>query len=211
MTTLYIVRHGETEWNNEDRYCGRTDIPLSDVGVEQAKQVALFLKGVPIDVMYASTMIRAKETAEPIASVKGLHVKTDRRIIEIDFGLWEGLTAREIRTQYPQPWKQWHQAPESYPAGITGENADAVFRRMTHFFRDIEARYPHEHVLVVGHSVSIRIYLAGIMSMPMLAYRRLVHSNTGISVLETTKEGPRIRLLNCRYDTFTEQQYTAGQ
>jgi uncharacterized phosphatase len=155
--------------------------------------------------MYASTMVRAKETAEPIAIAKGLNVQTDRRIVELDFGVWEGLTAREIRTQYPQPWKEWNQTPESHPAGTTGESADDVFRRMNDFFTDMEARHPHGRVLVVGHSVSIRIYLAGVMSMPMIAYRRLVHSNTGISVLETTKEGPRIVVLNCRYDTFTHQ------
>ncbi|CAG7657976.1 histidine phosphatase family protein [Paenibacillus allorhizosphaerae] len=205
MTTFYIVRHGETEWNSTDRYCGSTDISLSDTGAEQANQTALFLACTPIDVVYASTLTRARETAEPIALAKGLHVQIDRRIVEVDFGMWEGLKAREIRTRYPQAWKQWHEEPESYPAGTTGESADAVFRRMNLFFEEIAARHLHERVLVVGHSVSIRIYLAGMMSMPMIAYRRLVHSNTGISVLETSKEGMRILLLNCRYDTFAEQ------
>ncbi|CAG7598119.1 Phosphoserine phosphatase 1 [Paenibacillus solanacearum] len=210
MTTFYIVRHGETEWNSTDRYCGSTDISLSEVGAEQAKQTALFLAGTSIDAMYASTLTRAKETAEPIALAKGLNVQTDPRIAEIDFGLWEGLKAREIRAEYPQAWKQWNEEPELYPAGITGESAGTVFRRMSLFFEEIATRHPHERVLVVSHSMSIRIYLAGMLSMPMIAYRRLVHSNTGISILETSKEGMRVLMLNCRYDTFITKECTAG-
>src|SRR3954467_9265903 len=95
-TLLYLLRHGETDWNRDgNRYAGRTDVPLSDRGREQARAVATTLASVPFSAIYCSTLQRSRETAEIIAASHNLPVVADPRLIEIDFGTWEGLTRAE--------------------------------------------------------------------------------------------------------------------
>ncbi|WP_248925267.1 histidine phosphatase family protein [Paenibacillus hamazuiensis] len=203
MTRFYIVRHGETEWNyDHNRYCGKTNISISDTGAQQARKTAEFLAGTPLDAIYASTLKRAQETAEPIAKVHGIDVRTDSRLEEVDFGLWEGLRGDEIRSRYPDAWRLWCEQPETNAAGSTGETARQVFERMNSFFEETALHNPDGRILAVSHSTAIRIYLAGVLSMPFRAYRQLVQSNTGIAVVETSSEGMRLTQFNCRYDSF---------
>ena len=87
---IYVARHGQTQWNLENRTCGRTDIPLTELGLEQAQQLAERTKDLHIDVIIASTMIRARQTAEPVAELHGLEVLTDERLVEQDYGIYDG-------------------------------------------------------------------------------------------------------------------------
>ncbi len=103
---LYIVRHGETEFNLQNRYAGSTDIPLNDRGVQQAMQLSLDLKGIHFDNIVSSPMLRARQTADIINHGRNLPLKIIDGFSEINMGVYEGLTREEARLRHPQTWER---------------------------------------------------------------------------------------------------------
>ena len=109
---LILVRHGTTIWNEEGKYQGVIDVPLSDKGRQEAKRVANRLQNEDIKAVYSSHLVRARETAEIIARPHGLPVKVIREIGEINFGDWEGLTSQEIIKQFGEDaYRLWLEDP----------------------------------------------------------------------------------------------------
>lgn len=203
MTRYYLMRHGETDWNRDhNRYCGRSDIGLSEQGIRQAEQTAQYLKPVGLDRIFTSGLQRAVDTARPIAALHRLEMERDDRLTEADFGRWEGLRHAEIVDRYPESWRSWYDDPSTTQAGMTGETAIQIFQRMNAFFEEQTRRYPDENILVVSHSTAIRLYLAGVLSMTFPSYRQLVLSNVGISVLEVAHGTVRLLQFNNRYDAL---------
>lgn len=139
MTTLLLVRHGETDWNAEGRLQGHTDRPLNEVGRRQAATLAEQLAGDGIGAIYASDLARARETAEIVATRLGLPVALDPDLREKNWGSWEGLTAGE------------RDAVE-----FVGETTEAHRERTLAALRRICERHPGERVLVVTHGGSLR-------------------------------------------------------
>jgi broad specificity phosphatase PhoE len=153
VTTLLLVRHGETDWNRDGRWQGHSDTQLNDAGREQARGVAAELDGV--DVLYASDLARARETAEIIAGELGLAVTTDPRLRERSFGAWEGLTAPEIEERFSGELARWR-----IGEGAGADDAEpfhAFAERVRGFLEDALARHPDETVLVVAHGGTIRV------------------------------------------------------
>src|SRR5688572_19878784 len=104
MTTIYLIRHGATEWNLNKRAQGQADIALAPEGHRQAVVTAERLSSVPLAAVYSSDLKRAADTAAPIAASHGLEVQTDRDLREIDQGEWTGLEVDEIRRRWPDLW-----------------------------------------------------------------------------------------------------------
>jgi broad specificity phosphatase PhoE len=154
VTTLLLVRHGETDWNRDGRWQGHSDTQLNDAGREQARLVAAEIGAV--DVIYASDLARARETAEIIAAeLGGLEVRLDERLRERSFGAWEGKTAPEIEAGFGEQHARWL-AGEG--AGADDAEPFAAFGdRVRRFLEDLLARHPDETVLVVAHGGSIRV------------------------------------------------------
>jgi broad specificity phosphatase PhoE len=153
VTTLLLVRHGETDWNRDGRWQGHSDTHLNEVGREQARRVAAELRDV--DVVYASDLARARETAEIVAAEIGLPVQFDPRLRERSFGAWEGLTAAEIETAFAEAHGRWLAGDG---AGADDAEPFAAFgARVTSFLEDVLERHPDETVLVVAHGGSIRV------------------------------------------------------
>jgi broad specificity phosphatase PhoE len=140
VTTLLLVRHGETDWNADGRLQGQTDRPLSDYGRRQAQQLAVELEGEELEAIYSSDLARARETAEIVGERLGLPVELDPDLREKDWGTWEGLTAVERdRVEF------------------VGESTEAHQQRMLRALRRISGRHPEEgRVLVVTHGGSMR-------------------------------------------------------
>jgi probable phosphoglycerate mutase len=151
MTTLLLVRHGETDWNAEGRLQGHTDRPLSDYGRRQAQQLANELEHEELEAIYSSDLARARETAEIVGERLGLLVVLDPDLREKDWGTWEGLNAVERdRVEF------------------VGETTEAHQERMLRALRRIAERNPgNRRVLVVTHGGSMRRVQTAAMGMAM--------------------------------------------
>jgi probable phosphoglycerate mutase len=139
MTTLLLVRHGETDWNADGRLQGHTDRPLSEFGRRQARQLAEELADEELDAIYASDLSRARETAQVVGARLGLAAVLDPDLREKDWGTWEGLTAVE-REQVE----------------LAGESTEAHKDRVLGALKRIAERHPGGRVLVVTHGGSMR-------------------------------------------------------
>src|SRR5262245_42645494 len=151
--TLVLVRHGQTDWNREERFQGQLDIPLNAAGRAQAETLKQQLGGSRFDVAYSSPLRRAYETAEIIAG--GLRVFADARLTEIHHGSWQGRTKQDIADLWPEDWVQWNKLPLQFtPPG--GEPAPSVRSRVEDFLQHIQG----EHILCVSHGVIIQTFLS---------------------------------------------------
>ena len=146
-TTLYIVRHGETDWNRERRIQGHTDIPLNAEGRRQAEGLALELAATELHAAYASDLSRAWETAATVAEPRGLSVRRTAALREKHFGTWEGMTDDEVLARFP------HAVNGSWGDGETTEQLAARTVAAVH---EIARNHPGESVLVVSHGGTIR-------------------------------------------------------
>jgi broad specificity phosphatase PhoE len=144
MTTLLLARHGETDWNREGRWQGWADPPLNALGRDQARALADQLCRVPFDAVYASDLLRARETAEIVAAPHGVPVVIDRDLREIDIGSWSGLTRDEIKGQFPDGRR-----PD-------GETHDQQATRVRAAVIRAARKHPDGRVLIVGHGGTIR-------------------------------------------------------
>jgi probable phosphoglycerate mutase len=150
VTTLLLVRHGETDWNAEGRLQGHTDRPLSDDGRRQARQLAEELADEPLDAVYSSDLARARETAEIVAERLGLPATLDPELREKDWGTWEGLTPVERdRVEF------------------VGESTEAHQKRILRALEWIAERHPGGRVLVVTHGGSMRRVQTAALGMAM--------------------------------------------
>lgn len=186
MLNVYLLRHGQTAWNADgNRYCGRTDLPLTEIGTEQAHAVKQQLQSLSFDAVYASPLQRASQTAS-IAS-QGMAVQTDERLIEVDFGLWEGKSKEAFISEDESLWSAWMNDPATAKAGGTGESGMEVISRVNDFFISLAQAHPAGKILIVAHNGVNRLYLAHKLGMPLKNYRKLELDNAAVT--EFTLDG----------------------
>jgi alpha-ribazole phosphatase/probable phosphoglycerate mutase len=187
MLTFYLLRHGETAWNaDNNRYCGRTDIELTEKGIKQAETVREQLKGIEFTGVYSSPLQRAYNTAK-IAS--GREVTIDQRLIEADFGEWENKTKEEFIAESPDLWEKWMRDPATAKAGGTGETGREVVLRVDDFFNELLVKHSSGNFLVVAHNGVNRLYMAYKLGMPLSNYRQLVQQNSSITQFVLDADG----------------------
>jgi alpha-ribazole phosphatase/probable phosphoglycerate mutase len=187
MLRVYLLRHGETTYNADgNRYCGRTDIELTEKGMAQANLVNELLKDVHFDAVYSSPLKRAKITA---AIASGVDVHTDDRLIEVDFGSWEGKTRKEFMAENESLWTNWSADPQISNAGGNGESGAAIVERIDGFFKEMLQKHPDGTILVVAHNGVNRLYMAHKLGMPLKNYRQLAQENSSITLFELAEDG----------------------
>jgi len=144
VSELVLVRHGQTVWHTDNRYAGRSEVDLTDLGRHQAKVLGGWAAGAGLSAVVASTMQRAIDTATPAAAAAGVELVTDPRLVELDFGRGEGMTRTEMPGVFPDAVAAFVRAPAShpYPGGELG--ADAVARAMP-ALTDLAAGEPDAH------------------------------------------------------------------
>jgi alpha-ribazole phosphatase/probable phosphoglycerate mutase len=188
MLKVYLLRHGETQWNREgNKYCGRSDIPLTEKGISQARQAKKQIKNIPLDAVYSSPLKRAYDTAK-ITGGKQQKVTRDKRLIEVDFGQWEGKPKEQFIPENRSLWDNWMSAPLNNRAGGTGETGRQIITRIDAFFDDIFDKHANGTVLVIGHNGINRLYLAYKLGMPLGNYRQLVQENSTVSLFSLDSE-----------------------
>jgi broad specificity phosphatase PhoE len=168
VTTILLARHGETDWNRDRRWQGQADTPLNDRGREQARELAESIDRV--DVIYASDLSRARETAEIVGAHHGVEVRTDPRLRERAFGAWEGLHDEEVERRFADEYALLVRGDGHGPADA--EPYEALHARVSSFLDDVVRRHGHEHVLVVAHGGSLRVIHAIAGGLDYLAHRR---------------------------------------
>ncbi|HYF91963.1 MAG TPA: histidine phosphatase family protein [Symbiobacteriaceae bacterium] len=193
MTTFYIIRHGETDYNRNGRYQGQMDIPLNEDGRRQSEMIADRMATVALDAIYSSDLSRAQVTARIIA--RGREVALEPRLREIHVGRVMGMSNAEIRQQFPEFWTATEQDPDHTPFP-GGESAVDLQRRTMEAMAAIAARYPDGRVAVVTHGGVIKVIAASVMEMPLAIRPKIVLDNCSLTVVEWSDRGRRVRSLN---------------
>lgn len=183
MTKLILVRHGETEWNKALRYQGHRDIPLSDIGRAQAQKLADRLAGDKIDAFYASDLSRALETAQIVASPHGREVYPLPELRETNFGLWEGLTYKEIVKDYYEDMKKWRDDPLAHRIP-GGESLQEVADRSMAGINRIVAGHRDQTVLVAVHGGIIRVVVGTLLGVDLKGYWKFKQDNVAVNIIE---------------------------
>jgi broad specificity phosphatase PhoE len=198
MLNIYLLRHGETAWNADgNRYCGRTDLPLTKKGIQQAELVYDQLKNYTFDAVYSSPLQRAYTTAK-IASGEKDVIKDDR-LIEADFGQWEGKPKEQFIPENRELWNNWKRDPTTTKAGGTGETALQVIERVDNFFLSLLSKFNSGNILVVAHNGVNRFYLSYKLGMNVKNYQRIVQENSSVTLFTLDEQGEfTLRLLNSR-------------
>jgi len=169
-TTVVLARHGRTEWHHGNRYTGSTDLPIDEVGHQQAKYLKEWAEDFAPDALWSSPMLRARQTAAPTAEVLGLTPVLDERLREVDFGSAEGMRLGEMPPAVAKAFELdpvgWH-----FPGG---ENPIAAADRVEQAFHQIGREHVGQKVLVVAHNTLIRLLVCRVLGLELREYRRLL-------------------------------------
>ncbi|MBI5829008.1 MAG: histidine phosphatase family protein [Chloroflexi bacterium] len=169
-TRLYLVRHGDTTWAEQNRFAGAADVPLSDLGRERVDRLARRLSSFSLSAIYSSPLRRARETAEALARPHGLTVFPMPQLREIDHGDWEGLTFEEVEARYPGEVAGWKADPLRC-ACVNGENGQSVLDRALPALERVIAAHPEHSIVVVSHKVVNRLLIARYLGLDPRGYR----------------------------------------
>jgi len=193
---MLLLRHGETAHSVERRFSGREDLPLTARGLEQAEAAARRLSTWDgIVAVVSSPLQRARATADVVAAVVGAPVEVEQRLVETDFGAWEGLTFAEVQRRWPGELAAWLADPTVAPPD--GESFAETARRVRQARDRTLARFPGQTVLVVSHVTPIKTLLRIALDAPSTALFRLHLDIGGLSIVDWYADGPAsVRLVN---------------
>jgi len=195
MTTIYLVRHGQTAWNKEEIFRGRADVPLSLIGLQEAESVGEYLKGMDIHVIYSSPLSRAKETARRIAQIFNLKVQLLVGIIDMSFGKWEGRPLKEVQIHDRELYRQWREDPHlvKLPGG---ESLDEVRVRAMAALGDVVQSHHGKNIVLVSHRVVNKVIICGVLGIDNSHFWQIGQDIAAINLIEH-KEGKYVlSLLN---------------
>ena len=195
MTTLLLARHGETDWNREQRFQGRADPPLNQTGRAQAVELSVALAADRLAAVYSSPLRRALETAEIVAGAHDQEPVPVDALMEIDVGSWQGLTRLEIEQGHPEQFARWR----DYASGFgfsDGESYERLGARVIPALLELAAAHPGERLLAVTHAGPIRAALAHIDSISLAEARRREPAIANASVVELAVEDGNLRRIH---------------
>jgi len=190
-----LVRHGETEGNSAERFCGWTDVGLSDVGLRQAERLGDRLASENISIVYSSNLRRALQTAEVITSRHELGVIACHELREIDFGSVEGLTYGEISQKYPDLVRSWFNWDFSFRFP-DGESIADVNNRVICFLHRLEEHAKEETIVVAAHSGVLRLLICNLLGLELRHWRQIRLDLASLSIVETYSETVILSSLN---------------
>ena len=171
-TTIVLVRHGETDWNRDNRFQGHADPPLNDVGRLQARALASELSSRRFAAAYTSPLRRAAETATILGDALRLELRSDVSLMEVDVGSWSGLTRTEVEERFPTGYARWLEYGHGWD---DGETYDELGARVVSGLVRIGREHDGGDVLAVTHGGPIRSALAAAERVPFEEARRSIH------------------------------------
>lgn len=165
MTKIYLVRHGETQLNQKGCYYGWTDCGLSEKGVQEAQCLGKSFERIKYDAIISSDLKRAFETAEILNTKKG-PILEDKRLRELNFGLWEGLNHEQLQELYKEQWDRWT-ADWINTAPTEGESFLELYQRVTECMEELLNKYKDQTIVVVSHKGVLQIITTVLLKLPM--------------------------------------------
>ena len=200
VTTLYLIRHGETEGGEVRRYKGTIDVPLSEIGVRQMEQVSKYIvekggKGGLMSAVYCSDLTRAIRSAEIVAEPHSLKPVIISSLRERNFGLWEGMSFDEIREKYPLEFDAWADNPLKF-SPMEGESTLAMRDRVIQAMSEIMENHNKENIAIVAHGGVNRIILCHILGIPLENIFRIEQDYGAVNIIEFWNKYPVVKFLN---------------
>lgn len=194
MSKILLVRHGTTRLHTGNRFWGRTDIPLSNIGIKQAGQLRNRLSKEKIDAIYSSTLSRARSTAEIIASGHKPEVNACEELCECNFGYIEGLNFDEIKRLHPALAEELNNRKTvAFPGGESLEQLNA---RVQSFLQRLEDHKPEETILIVAHGGPLRLIICDLLGLGMEHWLKFHVDLASLSIMETYPRAAVLYLLN---------------
>jgi len=169
VLSLYLLRHGETEFSQNDRFCGRIDAPLTTDGHEMAMQFAAAYSHLDWRAIATSSRARAIDSAAPLAAVAGLETCIDERLDEMDYGAWQGLSKAEAAARDREYFARWQQDPSIGPP--LGESPRDVAVRAVTAIEQLRDQHGDGNLLIVSHKALLRILLCTLFDTELRHYR----------------------------------------
>lgn len=197
VTTLYLIRHGQTQDGEVRRYIGHSDVPLSREGIEQMERISRYIvqKGSKLAAVYCSDLCRAIRSAEIIAEPHSINPIISPFLRERNFGIWEGLSFAEIEEKYPKEFEAWAGNPLKFsPMG--GESTLKVRERVIEALEEIIGNYKDEHIAIVAHGGVNRVILCHVMGIPLENIFRIEQDCSALNIIEFWDTYPIVKLIN---------------
>ena len=181
--SIYLVRHGQTAWNKEEIFRGRTDVPLDETGLEQAELAGEYFKGMEIHAIYSSPLSRVLQTAQKIAQFHHLKVQPLDGIIDMSFGNWEGHPHQEIRENDKEIYRQWVEEPHlvRLPGG---EGLDDVRVRSMASLEEVIRSHPGKTLVLVSHRVVCKVLICAILGLDNSHFWQITQDTTAINLIQ---------------------------
>lgn len=195
MTKLILIRHGRTLWNSFGKFQGQSDIELSQEGISQAEKLAENFPVTHIDRVYSSNLKRAYITGEIIAKKFNVPIIKDKRLCEVSFGSWEGLTYDEIHEKWPNEIETMFSTPDVLTMP-EGESFAQVQKRGVEALLDIVNQHPDETIAITAHGGILRTLLAYTLHMPLRYIWTLRQDNTAVNIVTFYGDKINVELLN---------------
>jgi probable phosphoglycerate mutase len=196
--TLYLLRHGQTEYSRSNAFCGSVDPELTEDGIEMAQTFAVAYQSLEWQAIYASPMRRAIATATPLAEKLGIELELRDGLKEINYGKWEGQTVPTVSSEYHDDYIRWTADPAWYPP-TGGELAVAIASRALVVIEEIKQRYSSGNILIVSHKATIRIILCSLLGVDVGRFRFRFGCPVGsVSKVEFGAHGPLLHSLSDR-------------
>lgn len=193
-TKIYIVRHGQTEWNVQKRLQGHKDSPLTKLGIQQAEWTRDYMKDIPIDIIYSSTTGRAYKTAQIIRGDRDIPIIAEDDLREINMGNWEGRKVSDIEKEEPEMFYCFWNAPHLYKT-TTGETYLDVQKRALKVVKNIMNLHRGKTVLIVTHTTTLKLIMAYFEGRPLSKLWDLPYIHPcSINMVEIKDDEWKIRL-----------------
>ena len=188
---LCIVRHGETEWNAAGRVQGQLDVPLSPVGLAQARAVAAVLGKESFDAIHSSDLVRVRQTAEPASRLLRQEVILDRRLRERHYGVFQGMTYAEAKERLPEDYERFRSKDPDF-AFQSGESLKLFNERCLSYFREVVERHKGQNLLVFTHGGVLEMLYRHATGRGLSSARDFEIPNAALNRLEFGAGGWRV-------------------
>jgi len=180
MAKLILARHGETVWNVEKIYRGRTDVNLDEVGIKQAELLGKYLSNWKLEAIYSSPVKRALDTANIVARYQKIGVHVAEGLIDFDYGEWQSLPEQEVKRLYPALLNEWHNNPHKVRMP-GGESLEDVRRRAIEVVNDILSKYEGS-VVLVSHRVVNKVLICSLLGLDNSHFWNINQDVGGITI-----------------------------